>query len=104
MPRHEQVREISSRLKSLARELSVPVLALSQVTRDMHGKRPTLASLRESGALEQDADAVILLHPFDEEGGTEVILAKQRNGPVGAVITKFDAASMRFYEVDRRRD
>ena len=103
MPRHEQVREISSRLKSLARELSVPVLALSQVTRDMHGKRPTLASLRESGALEQDADAVILLHPNDSNQ-TEVILAKQRNGPVGEVATSFDAASMRFYEVDRRHE
>ena len=103
MPRHEQVADISRRIKSLARELRIPVLALSQITRQSEGHRPTLAALRDSGAIEQDADAVMFLHPTEYNAGdrtkVEAILAKQRNGPVGAVTTVFDAERMRFYEV-----
>jgi replicative DNA helicase len=92
VPRHEQIAEISRSLKALARELEIPVVALSQVSRESEGKRPTLANLRESGSIEQDADVVMFLHRerVSDRGGetanmieTELIVAKQRNGPVG---------------------
>ncbi len=106
LPRHEQVASISKSLKELARELEIPIIALSQLTRDTEGREPNLASLRESGALEQDADIVILLHrdkDFKFESSdeiepieTKVIVAKHRNGPTGRAdilflphITKF---------------
>ena len=98
IPRHEQIAEISRSLKALARELNVPVIALSQVRRETEGKRPTLADLRESGSIEQDADVVMFLHrergygDADEQPNnieTEVIVAKQRNGPVGTVKLAF---------------
>ena len=62
VPRHEQVSEISRSLKSLARELSIPIVALCQVSRDSEGKEPTLANLRDSGSIEQDADVVMFIH------------------------------------------
>jgi len=95
LPRWEQVAEISRSLKALARELKVPIIALSQVSRDTEGKEPSLSNLRESGAIEQDADMVLFIHrdrntdsepedipPIQE---TKLILAKQRNGPIGTV-------------------
>ena len=96
IPRHEQIAEISRSLKSLARELNIPVVALSQVKRDAEGKKPTLADLRESGSIEQDADVVMFLHrervSSNKDGGdrdqaidTELIVAKQRNGPIGDI-------------------
>ncbi len=96
IPRHEQIAEISRSLKSLARELNIPVVALSQVKRDAEGKKPTLADLRESGSIEQDADVVMFLHrervASSKDGGdrdqaidTELIVAKQRNGPIGDI-------------------
>jgi replicative DNA helicase len=93
VPRHEQVAEISRSLKSLARELEIPVISLSQVGRQSEGKPPTLADLRESGSIEQDADVVLFLHrergENKEKNGenmkTELMVAKQRNGPVGTV-------------------
>ncbi|MFP4490178.1 MAG: replicative DNA helicase [Spirochaetaceae bacterium] len=111
VPRHEQVAEISRSLKSLARELGIPIICLSQVGRQTEGKAPSLADLRESGSIEQDADVVMFLHreknenrvgahngPVDAE--TDLIVAKQRNGPVGTVklaflphYTKFEAFS-----------
>ncbi|MFW6231610.1 MAG: replicative DNA helicase [Spirochaetota bacterium] len=106
LPRHEQIAEISRSLKGLARELDIPVVALSQVTRDVEGKRPTLASIRESGSIEQDADVVIFLHRNRGEGSedpehannveTELIVAKQRNGPVGTVRIAFVPKYTRF--------
>ena len=95
LPRHEQIAEISRSLKALARELDVPVLALSQVRRETEGKLPTLADLRESGSIEQDADVVMFLHRergTDEnlnERETDLIVAKQRNGPVGKINLTF---------------
>jgi replicative DNA helicase len=92
IPRHEQIAEISRSLKSLARELEIPVVALSQLRRDAEGKQPNLADIRESGSIEQDADLVMFLHREREpdvkagkeaDGRTELIIAKQRNGPVG---------------------
>jgi replicative DNA helicase len=100
MPRFEQVSEISRSLKGLARELNIPIVALSQIGRPSEGSRPNLASLRDSGAVEQDADVVMFLHrerKQDHQAGeaapevieTELIIAKQRNGPVGTVTLGF---------------
>ncbi|MBN1648098.1 MAG: replicative DNA helicase [Spirochaetales bacterium] len=100
VPRHEQVAEISRSLKALARELEMPIVCLSQVGRQTEGKAPTLADLRESGSIEQDADMVIFLHrergierDARQDGHnnieTDLIVAKQRNGPVGTVKLAF---------------
>ena len=105
--RHEQIAEISRSLKALARELNVPVVALSQVRRESEGKQPTLADLRESGSIEQDADVVIFLHReriTESENGrepstgveTDLIVAKQRNGPVGHINLAFLPEFTRF--------
>lgn len=100
-PRFEQVAEISRSLKSLARELNIPIIALSQVRRDAEGKRPNLADIRDSGSIEQDADVVMFLHREresdkkvsdkgnSEKANTELIIAKQRNGPVGTIEIQF---------------
>ncbi|MCS7046417.1 MAG: replicative DNA helicase [Gemmataceae bacterium] len=103
--RQEQVAVISRRLKFLARELKIPVVALAQVNRaseDRADHRPRLSDLRESGAIEQDADTVFLLHrpeyhePGQKEGIVEVIVGKQRNGPTGEVTLYFEKEFMRF--------
>lgn len=102
IPRHEQIAEVSRSLKGLARELRIPIVALSQVNRDSEGKRPSLASIRESGSIEQDADVVIFLHRAREASDdqpvveTELILAKQRNGPIGTVKIAFVPEYTRF--------
>jgi replicative DNA helicase len=105
MPRHEQIAEISRSLKSLARELDIPVVALSQLRRDAEGKQPNLADIRESGSIEQDADLVMFLHREREtdiknnkelDGKTELIIAKQRNGPVGKTDIVFIPKYARF--------
>jgi replicative DNA helicase len=97
-PRQEQVAGISRRLKLLARELAVPVVVMAQVNRaaEEHG-RPQLRHLRESGAVEQDSDTVLLLHaePGDE-GRVVVDVAKQRNGPTGEVPVTFLRQYQRF--------
>jgi len=120
-PRQEQVAKISRRLKGLARELAVPVLCLAQLNRQMEagkeGHRPRLSHLRESGAIEQDADVVMFIHREEyyytrEEaqekgivGQADVIVAKQRNGPTGDVklawfdkFTRFENLSQKPYE------
>ena len=100
VPRHEQVAEISRSIKSLARELEVPIICLSQVGRQSEGKPPSLADLRESGSIEQDADVVLFLHRDREQDAssieTQLIVAKQRNGPIGTVNLAFLAKYTRF--------
>jgi replicative DNA helicase len=96
--RYEQVAAVSRRLKLLARELALPVVAMAQVGRGAEEhKRPRLSDLRESGDLEANADNVLLLHRNDDrEGAVEVIVAKQRNGPTGAITLAWIPGCMRF--------
>jgi replicative DNA helicase len=103
--RQEQIAKISRRLKTLARELPVPVIALSQLNRAVENRedrRPRMADLRESGAIEQDADLVLLLHrpeyydPNDQPGIAELIVAKNRNGRTDTVKLAFLKNFMRF--------
>jgi replicative DNA helicase len=108
-PRQEQVAKIARRLKGLARELEVPLLCLSQLNRqaeDSKDHRPKLSHLRESGAIEQDADVVMFVHREEYyhrgedraqyAGQAEIIVAKQRNGPVGDVELTWEADFTRF--------
>ncbi len=108
-PRQEQVAKIARRLKGMARELGVPMLCLSQLNRqaeDSKDHRPKLSHLRESGAIEQDADVVMFVHREEyyhrgEEraqfaGQAEIIIAKQRNGPVGDVQLTWEADFTKF--------
>lgn len=104
--RQQEISEISRSLKALARELNIPVVAISQLSRAVESRsdhRPQLSDLRESGAIEQDADVVVLLlreeyysPTVDNRGITEVIIAKQRNGPVGSLKLSFIKECARF--------
>lgn len=101
--REREVATLSAELKKLARELDIPVIVLAQLNRGMEQgalpRRPRMSDLRESGAIEQDADMVILLHRLDSTPTeAELILAKNRNGPVGSVELGFEGAILRFYE------
>ena len=98
-PRYEQVTEISGSLKSLAMELDVPVVALAQLNRQGEADKPILSHLRESGAIEQDADAVWFLHRPDRKSpDSTLIVAKQRQGAVGDFPLMFDGQRCRFDE------
>jgi replicative DNA helicase len=109
--RQQEISEISRSLKALARELNVPIIALSQLSRAVeqtHDKRPALSHLRESGALEQDADLVMFIYreeyynPETEKPGiAEIIIAKHRNGPTGSVELGFIKEFTKFVDLDR---
>ncbi len=106
--RVQEVSEISQGLKNLARELKIPVLALSQLSRNVESrgvKRPQLADLRESGAIEQDADVVMFLWRENDEDLENMTLdvAKHRNGAVGSVKLRFKGDKVRFYGVETKR-
>ncbi|MFO7657051.1 MAG: replicative DNA helicase [Bacteroidales bacterium] len=114
--REQEVSTISRALKGIAKELDVPVIALSQLNRSVEirsgSKRPQLSDLRESGAIEQDADMVIFIHRpekygflEDEEGNSlkgiaEIILAKHRNGPIGEVMLRFKEEYAKFVDIE----
>lgn len=111
--RQQEVSEISRSLKSLARELDVPVIALSQLSRAVEQRQvkvPSLADLRESGSLEQDADLVAFLYredyynpETDKKNITELIIAKQRNGPTGSIELLFQKEFSKFVGLEKYR-
>ena len=110
--RHLEVGEISQGLKALAREMDAPLIALSQLSRAIEGRAghvPMLSDLRESGSLEQDADMVMFIHreelydaQTDRKGVADLIISKQRNGPLGAVPLRFDSATTMFSDLTYR--
>jgi replicative DNA helicase len=115
--RQQQISEISRGIKAVARELNVPVIALSQLNRASEGRdghRPRMSDLRESGSIEQDADVVCLLHredyyrmsepDFQPDNIAEIIIAKQRNGPTGTVKLTFLNKSTRFVNLSVQND
>ena len=114
--RVQEVTEISRGLKTLARELEIPVIALAQLSRGVTGRddpRPVLSDLRESGSIEQDADLVMFLHRPDyyhqEEGYeptnvTELLMAKHRHGPIGKIELYFHPELLRFMSLDKTRE
>jgi len=111
--RVQEVSDISRSLKAIARELNVPVLALSQLSRAVEGrdrKVPQLSDLRDSGSIEQDSDVVIFLYREDyydketeKKNITEVLIRKHRNGPIGEVELHFRPEHARFYDIERKR-
>lgn len=111
--RVQEISEISRGLKGLARELNVPVVALSQLSRAVESRsdhRPMLSDLRESGAIEQDADIVMFIYReekydehSDKKGIAELIVAKHRNGPVDSVNLRFFEATARFADLEMYR-
>jgi replicative DNA helicase len=112
--RVQEVSEISRGLKLIARELNVPVIALSQLSRSVESRSPQipqLADLRESGSIEQDADIVMFIYreayynpDTDRENITDLIIAKHRNGPTGKVELYFHPERLRFMSLDKRHD
>ena len=108
--RVQEISEISRALKTIAREMRIPILALSQLSRAVENrpnKIPQLSDLRESGSIEQDADVVMMMYREDyyeedtpRKGLTDVFVKKHRNGPTGQVELRFQKERMRFYDVD----
>ncbi len=106
----QQVTEISRSLKQLARELEVPVIALSQLSREVEkrGGRPRLSDLRDSGSIEQDADVVMFIHredrtkeDSDRPNIAEIMIEKHRNGPTGRVELFFDSNKATFLSIEK---
>ena len=110
-----QVTEISRGLKGLAKELNIPILAISQLSRAVEqreGHKPRLSDLRDSGSIEQDADVVMFIHREDKINyerakeqnklnHAQLVVAKHRNGPTGEIDFRVDPESLRFLEIDK---
>ncbi len=112
--RVQEISEISRSLKSLARDLSIPIIALSQLSRAVElrpSKIPQLSDLRESGAIEQDADVVLMMYREDyyeedteRKGVTDLFIRKHRNGPTGHIELAFKKEQMKFLDIDSKRN
>ena len=109
--RVQELSKITRILKNLAQEFNIPIIALSQLSRNIENrvdKKPILADLRESGSIEQDADLVLMLYRSNHYNlkqnetntFTELIIAKQRNGPIGSIKLKFDEKKTKFFNFD----
>ena len=111
--RVQELSQITRALKNIARQFNVPIIALSQLSRNVENrmdKKPILSDLRESGSIEQDADLVVMLYQNKDSNIrqnenqdyylTELIIAKQRNGPIGTIQLKFDQKKTKFFNFD----
>jgi len=109
--REQEIAEISRGLKGIAKELGVPVLALAQLSRAVENRQskvPQLSDLRESGAIENDADVVLFIYRdelynpegVDSKNTADILIAKHRNGPTGEVRLGFEASQTRFYDIE----
>ena len=105
--RVQELSQITRHLKNIAREFDIPIIALSQLSRNVENRlnqKPILSDLRESGSIEQDADLVLMLYKNKSINQTpqliELIIAKQRNGPIGTIKLKFNEKQTKFLDAD----